>query len=156
MNLISLLLPPGDRSVFFAWLLLGLVSLAVLWSVTEPISGPYEHPDPGVAKGVFVKQAVWLVLGYLGLLLATRVPLRYLDNIAVPLYLFSILLLTVILLVGPRIGGAQRWLELGPLRLQPSELAKVTFIILSASVLGRSKGSGPGFMTTLLSFGHCV
>ncbi len=146
-------LPPGDRSIFVAWLLLCLVSLAVLWSVTEPISGPYEQLDPGVAKGVFVKQVVWVVLGYLGLLAATRVPLRYLDNVAVPLYLFSLALLLLLIVVGPRIGGARRWLPLGPVRLQPSELAKVTFIIMTASVLARSKDSGARLMTMVLSFG---
>ena len=156
MNVLSLLLPPGDRSLLVAWLLLCLASLAVLWSVTEPISGPYDQLDPGVSKGVFIKQAVWMVLGYLGLLLATRVPLRYLDNVAIPLYLFSILLLLVLMLVGPRIGGAQRWLALGSLRLQPSEFAKVTFIIMSASVLGRAKNSGGAFMTTVLSFGVMI
>jgi len=156
MNPVSVLIPPGDRSVFLAWLLLCLASLAVLWSVTEPISGPYEQLVRGVAKGVFVRQAVWMVLGYIGLLLAARVPLRFLDNVAVPLYLFSIVLLLLILLVGPRVGGAQRWLVLGPLRLQPSELAKVTFIIVSANLLGRSKTSGAGFMTTLLSFGVMI
>ncbi len=156
MNLFGLLFPSGDRSLFLAWLLLCLASLAVLWSVTEPISGPYEQLDPGVAKAVFIKQAIWMFVGYLGLLMATRVPLRYLDNVAVPLYLFSILLLLLILLIGVRIGGAQRWLSLGPLRLQPSELAKVTFIIMSASVLARSKDTGSRFMTSLLSFGVMI
>ncbi len=152
MNLLGLLLPPGDRSIFLAWLLLCLFSLAVLWSVTEPISGPYEQLDPGVAKGVFVKQAVWMALGLVGLLLASRVPLRYLDNIAIPVYVFSILLLVLLLLVGPRIGGAQRWLPLGPLRLQPSELAKVTCIIMMASTLGRAKVGSAGFVPTTTSF----
>ena len=156
MNLFSALTPPGDKSIFWAWVLLCLASLAVLWSVTEPISGPYEQLDPGVAKGVFNKQVIWMVLGFAGLLAATRVPLRYLDNVAIPLYLFSVMLLLLILLVGPRIGGAQRWLPLGPIRLQPSELAKVTVIIMTANVLARSRENGTGFMTTLLSFGVMI
>lgn len=151
--MLRLLLPPGDRLVFMAWCLLCLASLAVLWSVTEPISGPYEQLDPGVAKGVFVRQAVWLSLSLVGLLLAARIPLRYLDNVAIPLYLFSILLLLLILVVGPRIGGARRWLALGSLRVQPSELAKVTFIIMAANVLGRAKAGRASFSTTVLSFG---
>jgi len=149
-------LPRGDRGIFFAWLLLCLASLAVLWSVTEPISGPYEQLDPGVAKGVFVKQVVWVLLGYLGLMAATRVPLRYLDNVAVPLYVFSIVLLLVLMVVGPRIGGARRWLPFGPMRLQPSEVAKVTFIIMTANVLARSKDSGARLMTMVLSFAVMV
>ncbi|MCB1183385.1 rod shape-determining protein RodA [bacterium] len=152
MSLMHALVPPGDKLIFVAWVLLGLASLAVLWSVTEPISGPYEQLDPGVSKTVFIKQAIWLVISYVGLIIATRVPLRYLDNVAIPLYLFTILLLLLILLIGPKIGGAQRWLALGPMRLQPSEVAKVTFIIMCASVLGRDKDRGAGFGTTLVSF----
>ncbi len=108
------LLPPGDKWIFLAWVLLCIASLAVLWSVTEPILGPYELLDPGVSKSVFYRQAVWMVIGYAALLIASRVQLRYLDNIAIPLFLFSVLLLILILLVGPTIGGARRWLALGP------------------------------------------
>jgi rod shape determining protein RodA len=151
--MLRLLLPPGDRLVFLAWCLLCLASLALLWSVTEPISGPYEQLDPGVAKQVFVRQVVWLVISLVGLLLAARIPLRYLDNVAIPLYLFSILLLLLILVVGPRIGGARRWLALGSLRVQPSELAKVTFIIMAANVLGRAKAGRASFTTVVLSLG---
>jgi len=149
-------LPVGDRYIFLAWLLLILCSLAVLWSVTEPISGPYEQLDPGVAKAVFAKQVVWALLGYVGLLLAARVPVRYLDNVAIPLYLFSVLLLLLILLVAPKISGAQRWLPVGPVRLQPSELAKVTCIIMVASVLGKAKSGGFRFLTTATSFGVTI
>ncbi len=156
MNLFRLIFPCGDRLVFAAWFLLCLTSLAVLWSVTEPISGPYEQLDPGVAKTVFVKQAIWMLLGYFGLLVAARVPLRYLENVAIPIYLFSIALLLLVLLVGPKIGGAQRWLPLGPVRLQPSEMAKVTFIIMAASVLARSKDMGTRFTTTVFSFGVMI
>lgn len=152
MNHLPSPVPPGDRTIFLAWLLLCLASLAVLWSVTEPIAGPYNQLDPGVAKVVFIKQAVWMFLGYLGLLAATRVPLRYLDNVAVPIYLFSIALLVLLLVIGPRIGGARRWLPLGSMRLQPSEVAKVTFIIMTANVLARSKESGTRLLTMVLSF----
>lgn len=153
MSPLKSLLPVGDRYIFLSWLLLIVLSLAILWSVTEPISGPYEQLDPGVAKTVFVKQVIWALLGYVGMLLAARVPLRYLDNVAIPLYLFSVLLLILILLVAPRISGAQRWLPLGPFRLQPSELAKVTCIIMVSSVLGKAAVGGSRFLTMATSFG---
>jgi rod shape determining protein RodA len=146
------ILPPGDRTIFWAWLALCLYGLAVLWSVTEPISGPYEQLDPGVAKVVFTRQAVWVGLGYVALLAATRVPLRHLDNVAFPLYLGAMALLLLLLLVGPKIGGAQRWLALGPARIQPSEIGKIAFIVMVASILGRSKHESGGFGPTLLSF----
>ena len=152
MKLFWFLMPPGDRWILLAWILLCLVSLAVLWSVTEPIQGPYRDIDPGVAKGVFVKQAFWMVIGFGALLLAARVPLRNLDNVAIPLFLFSIFLLALILVVGPKIGGARRWLVLWPIHFQPSELAKVTFILVTANFLGRSTEEGRGLLAALGSF----
>ena len=49
MSYLSLLFPPGDKKIFLAWVLLVLAGLAVLWSVTEPIKGPYNDLDPVVA-----------------------------------------------------------------------------------------------------------
>ncbi len=152
MRFIWFLFPPGDRWILLSWILLCLISLAILWSVTEPIQGPYEELDPVVAKGVFYRQAFWMMISFGALLVASRVPLRYLDNVAMPLFLFSVLLLALILLVGPRIGGARRWLVLGPIHLQPSELAKVTFILVTANILGRSVEEGRGLMAAMGSF----
>ncbi len=144
MRFFHFIFPPGDRWILLSWILLCLLSLAVLWSVTEPIHGPYEELDPGVAKGVFYRQAFWMVIGFGALVLASRVPLRYLENVAIPLFLFSLVLLIFILLMGPVIGGARRWLVVGPFHLQPSELAKVTFILVTANLLGRSLEEGRG------------
>jgi len=152
MDPLTLLLPPGDRRIFLAWLVLGLISLAVLWSVTEPIQGPYEQLDPGVQKGVFYRQILWLCISYCAMLVAARLPLRYLNSIAIPLFLFSLLLLVLILVAGPTIGGARRWLVLGPMRIQPSELAKVTFILVTANILGRSTTGSRSLFAMLTSF----
>jgi rod shape determining protein RodA len=152
MSLLALLLPPGDKKIFFAWALLLLTSLAMLWSVTEPIQGPYENLDPVVAKGVFYRQLVWSIMGYIGLLAAVRLPLRYLENMAWPVFIFSVVLLALILVVGPKIGGAQRWLLIGPLRFQPSELAKVASILVLAAILGKSSEGEPRLTVTLGTF----
>jgi len=152
MRILWFLFPPGDRWILLSWVLLCLISLAILWSVTEPIQGPYEDLDPVVAKGVFYRQAFWMSISFCALLLASRVPLRYLDNVAMPLFLFSVLLLALILLVGPVIGGAKRWLVIGPIHLQPSELAKVTFILVTANILGRAVEEGRGLIAAFGSF----
>jgi len=148
----SLLLPAGDRRLFLAWVLLCLASLALLWSVTEPIRGPYEQIDPGVAKKIFWRQAMWMLLSYAALLATSRLSLRFLENVAIPFFLVTVLLLVLILVVGPRIGGARRWLVLGPLRLQPSELAKVAFVLVMSGLLGRAVEEGRGLAATGLSF----
>jgi len=152
LSFLNYIIPAGDKRIFLVWLFLCLMSLAVLWSVTEPIKGPYEQADPGVAKSIFYRQMIWLGISFVALLAASRFPLRYMDNIAFPLFLFSIVLLVMVLLIGPRIGGATRWLALGPFRIQPAEFAKVTFIIMSASLLASSNESERRLFPTIGSF----
>jgi len=144
-----MLSPPGDKKIFLAWLFLVLLSLAILWSVTEPIQGPYEKLDPGVSKGIFWHQVVWLVISFFGLLVAAHFPLRYMDNIAVPVFLFSLLLLGLTLAIGPKIAGAQRWLALGPMKIQPSELAKIAYILMMAHLLGQTVDGSRKLLITM-------
>ena len=152
MSHLSAFLPVGDRRIFLTWVLLCLASLALLWSATEPIKGPYEQLDPVVAKGVFYRQLIWMLISYVALVASSRLPLRFLENLAVPLFILSVLLLAFILTAGPRIGGARRWLVVGPLHFQASELAKVAFILLMAYFLDRYKEAGRGLLVTLASF----
>ena len=149
MNTLLMLLPPGDKRIFLAWFFLCVLSLAILWSVTEPIQGPYEELDPGVAKGIFWHQVVRVGIGFLGLVVASRFPLRYMDNIAVPIFLFSLVLLALTLAIGPTIAGAQRWLALGPVKIQPSEFAKITYILVMAHLLGRTVDGGRKLLFTM-------
>jgi rod shape determining protein RodA len=152
VRFLGFLLPPGDKRIFLAWVLLCLASLALLWSVTEPIKGPYEQLDPVVAKGVFYRQLVWMFLGFTALLVVARLPLRFLENLAIPLFIVSVLMLAFILTAGPRIGGARRWLVVGPLQFQASELAKVAFILVMALILEKSREAGRGLSVTVGSF----
>ena len=152
MNRLAALLPPGDRRILLAWVLLCLASLALLWSVTEPIKGPYEQLDAVVAKGVFYRQLIWMMVSYVALLAVSRIPLRFLENLALPLFILSILLLAFILTAGPRIGGARRWMVLGPMHFQASELTKVAFILLMAQLLDRAREAGRGLTATLGTF----
>ena len=71
------------------------------------------------------RQLVWLGLG-LVLLFATLVlDYRTLERVAIPFYGGVLLLLVAVLFVGRIVNGSQRWIDLGPMNLQPSELAKL-------------------------------
>ena len=61
------------------------------------------------------------------------VPIRVWRSTAVPFYLLCLLLLVVVELVGHVGMGAQRWIDLGPVKLQPSELTKISLVILLAA-----------------------
>jgi rod shape determining protein RodA len=89
------------------------------------------------------RQLVWMGLG-LALLLATLLlDYRTLERIAVPFYGGVILLLVAVLFIGRIVNGSQRWIDLGPMNLQPSELSKLALIILFARLLARRSATSP-------------
>lgn len=81
----------------------------------------------------FIKrQCIMVVIGLVFMVIASRIPLRMYKNLALAAYGVSVLLLIAVLFVGDDGGGAQRWIVLGPLRFQPSEIAKYALILTLA------------------------
>ena len=115
-------------------LLCGL-GLAVLWSAS--------HGPGGAVAGYAFRQARWMALGCVALLLAVAVDYRRLDRHAVGLYLGVMCLLALVLVFGRTTMGAQRWLVLGPVRFQPSELAKIATAVMTAHLLAREPRQPP-------------
>jgi rod shape determining protein RodA len=78
------------------------------------------------------RQAVYFVVGLVGCVALFWLGPARIDRLTVPLYLVTLLLLVLVLVFGEEVNGAKRWLEFGPVRLQPSEVAKVAIILLLA------------------------
>ena len=92
--------------------------------------------------GYFVKhQLVWLVFFFLVTFVTTRVDYRLYKFFALPLSFGALALLVVVLVpgIGREINGSWRWISIGPLTIQPSELAKVSVIILFSWWLARNQ-----------------
>ncbi len=90
------------------------------------------------------RQLVALLIGLVAMAVASMVDYRRLQSYAVVLYGTVIVLLVAVLTpLGTAVGGSQRWLVVGPLQLQPSELAKVAVLIAIAALLSEAKGQ-PG------------
>jgi len=85
--------------------------------------------------GFFARHLLSLAAALAAMLIAMAVPLRLLEDLAYGLYGLAILLLIAVLIVGTEVYGARRWLGAGPLRIQPSELAKVACAIAVARFL---------------------
>ena len=73
------------------------------------------------------------VLGLIAMFVVAMVPIWFWRNMAVVAYIVSVLLLVVVEFFGAVGMGAQRWIDLGFMRLQPSELMKVTMVMLLAA-----------------------
>ena len=83
------------------------------------------------AQDLLTKQAIWLVLATIAALVAAWIDLEWLKRrtpLIFGICLFA-LLLTLLPGIGVKVNGAQRWIGLGPLRIQPSEFAKIGLVL---------------------------
>lgn len=93
-----------------------------------------------LATDYLPRQAIWVGVGLLVFLLAFSIDYQMLTKFSVGFYVFSLILLAMVLLLGQEAGGARSWLGVGALRLQPSEFAKIA----TALFLARYLASRPG------------
>lgn len=79
----------------------------------------------------FKRQLLWVIVGLAAMLLTSGIPYNKLERISVPLLGIAIVLLIIVLIPGVArdIGGAKRWIRFGSLGFQPSEFAKICFVL---------------------------
>lgn len=119
-----------------ARLLLGLVALWSLVGLLVLASASWWVAEREMGDGSYYlkRQAVWLVASWGLLWLALRSCMRRWLHLAAPALLVGALLVAATLVVGSTVNGASRWLVLGPVQIQPSELIK-PFIVLQGAVI---------------------
>ena len=94
----------------------------------------------------FTRQCFYLVPALAGLGMVLLLDYQYLKKLAWPLYLLGLLSLVAVLLIGTKVNGATRWLDLGLFRFQPSEFIKVALVLVLAAWLTRhGQAGGLGF-----------
>lgn len=82
-------------------------------------------------RAYFVKkQIVWLAVGIAVMLIASRVKSEVYYTLTPALYVFTLFLLLLVLIVGFVGNGAKRWISIGPITIQPSEIAKLTMLMM--------------------------
>ena len=131
-NFLSAIFPTSQRNVDRLFIAT-VVSLAAYGSVMV-FSAGYAYADFRYGDGLyFVKrQAVWLVIGILSMLLVARIDIGLLKKHTSKAYLGTLLLLGLTLAIGFVGNGAQRWIAIGPITIQPSEIAKLTMTMMLA------------------------
>lgn len=88
--------------------------------------------DYGDAAYFFKRQAIFAVMGVACMLFISKIDYHFLKRLTVLAFIGIGIMVLAVLLVGSASGGSTRWLELGPLRFQPSELAKMAIIMFVA------------------------
>jgi cell division protein FtsW len=85
------------------------------------------------------RQLAGVGLGAVAMFFTSRFSYQLYRRLAMPMFLGVSVLLVVVLAIGSEVGGARRWIDLGPISLQPSELAKFSVIVALAAVLDRKR-----------------
>ena len=118
----------------FDWVLLGLVVIICATGIVNLYSAGYNR---GEGTPLYIKQLYWLAVG-LGVMCVTLTyDYRHLEKLSYPIYILSIVLLLAVMFGGKMVSGSRRWLPLGPLSLQPAELAKIAIILVLATYFNR-------------------
>lgn len=107
-----------------------------IYSASRGVSGSLDTP-------FFVKQLWWLLCGAIAAIVVILFDYRTLLRLAYPCYFLSLCGLIYVLLFGRVISGAQRWIIIGPLTLQPSEFMKISLILTLANYFDRHEKPRP-------------
>ncbi|HEV2149071.1 MAG TPA: rod shape-determining protein RodA [Longimicrobiaceae bacterium] len=123
----------GDPALFFLVVGLSIFGIAMVYS-----AGVLDVPS-SLVTGIWKQQLLWFVLSLLAIPFVLRVPVTWLEWAAQPAYALALVLLVLTLAIGGGAGTAESsasWIQVGPVRLQTSEIAKVAVIMMLSRVLG--------------------
>jgi len=120
---------------------LGLIAIGIVFIA----SATHQQPVGGDNLYYLKRQVAWAAVSLVAMLLAVLIDYDLILRLGPWIYAANLVLLIFVLVAGTTVYGAQRWLQIGPMRVQPSEFAKVAMIVGFASfVAGREKEEGSG------------
>lgn len=122
------------------WVVIALLAWGVVMVYSASIAMP-DNPRFGKIEPYHfvLRHVIALCVGFVGALLAFQISMKTWERMARKLFIFSILLLVAVLVphVGVVVNGARRWISLGIMNFQPSELAKFAVLIYAADYMVR-------------------
>lgn len=89
-----------------------------------------------------IRMGAFALLGIVVMAVSARVPYTAYRRLAFPIWVLGVVGLMATLAIGSVRGGSRRWIELGPIDIQPSEIAKFAVVVALAAVLARKESSG--------------
>jgi rod shape determining protein RodA len=102
---------------------------------------------------VFQRALMWSAIAMVVYVVMTAFDYRWLKTVAWPVYFVNLGLLVLTLAIGDGVGGSARWVGVGPVQFQFSELAKILMIIVLATYLGNREGRLDSFASIV---GACL
>ncbi len=129
------------RSPLYLLLLVAVVALCLIGVVmvlsASSVTALQDHDNTWY---FFKRQLIWMGVGVAALLVTSRLPYRYWNQLAAPLLGLSFVLLVLVLIpgVGRNLNGSSRWIGVGGFSFQPSELVKFALVVYVAEILSRT------------------
>lgn len=124
----------SDRPLLIAVIFLVVIGLMAIFSASAP-----KCVEMGVNPARFlIQQLIGVVAGFIGLKFLSNFHYKRLMTYTLPFAFFVIIMLLLVKIAGVTVNGAQRWINIGPLSLQPSEFAKPAVVLLLAGVFYRN------------------
>lgn len=127
-------------SVFYEWqlvvlsLMLSGIGVALIYSAATPMGG--------VGKSFVIRQLTWISLAIVIAASLLFYDYKYFEQWGLWFYVFVVMMLIFVWAFGRATSGSRRWIDLGLMRLQPSEFAKVAIIVVLARLFHDKAGHG--------------
>jgi cell division protein FtsW len=143
--------PEIDASVLWTALLLATLGLVMVYSASISTAESARYTG-GQATWFLVRHALFLAAGALAAGVAFQVPLHMWQRLAPWLFVLGVCLLALVLVpgIGREVNGARRWIPLGAVNLQPSELMKLAVVLYAADYTVRKHALMQSFRQGLL------
>ncbi|MDO4593419.1 MAG: FtsW/RodA/SpoVE family cell cycle protein, partial [Comamonadaceae bacterium] len=122
------------------WVVIGLLAWGLVMVYSASIAMP-DNPRFGKIEPFhfLLRHAMSIGVGFVAALLAFQISMKTWERLAIPMFLLALFLLVLVLVpgVGLVVNGARRWLPLGVMNFQPSELAKFGVLVYAADYMVR-------------------
>ncbi|WP_260674935.1 putative lipid II flippase FtsW [Comamonas aquatica] len=141
------------------WVVIALLAWGLVMVYSASIAMP-DNPRFGKIEHYhfLLRHSMSLGVGFVAALLAFQVSMKTWERLAVPMFLLALLLLVMVLVpgVGLVVNGARRWLPLGVMNFQPSELAKFAVLVYAADYMVRRMDVKERFFRAVLPMAAAV
>ena len=134
-NLINKIIQTPDK-VEIRW---GVLFPVIILMGISFITLKYTSAEMSLLSSTFIKQLIWFGIGCIIFILAQWFRIQFFQEYAYHFYAVIIILIVITYFM-PTIGGSHRWISLGPISFQPSEIGKIFLVFAIARVLADQEG----------------
>ena len=131
-----------DKNILFSFLVLFFLGIFFSFSSTSSLAGERLNKD---FYHYFSRHLIFSTFAIFVMFYISFIKLSFLKKLILPIFVMSLILLILVHFIGIEIKGAKRWLDLFVFRLQPIELIKPFFVLITANIIANGKDKNPNY-----------